>query len=469
MPRMRTFGILAGMLLVAAVRAEQIPSEPGYHGNVPLPGKLSGDPETGHGSNSYELYLPKAYRKDEKVRHPVIMVLGNGATQNRNWINERHLTQWAEGVNPPAIVIGVNRLFNAGTGIGFGEQPGEPLLPNEEGLADYLDLIGTLPQAHPTMRFLISWPSGGSGDSQRVTALSLKYPDKIAGYVLGPHPYAYGIVGAKDTTFALRKDISVAVLDVTHESYARGRPQKPYSMNQVDNFDPKLWENAYLVNLRRGGNYFQRIESIDWGQREPSVQEAFWYLVNAGWQVKAGVTEVEKATAKAQALAALEKVAQETDAVAREHRYRMLLAVPGAADWPESRAFIALWRASITPAADARKEPLFRYSFLETTAQHPLVNNNPDALTRVEIKLREVKADPAYIKEKASRDAVRTVAAGVTDQQMWGQDMQGLIDSIVAFEEALKNGEGTLASKEAKAWLDFLKKRYEELRKTATK
>jgi hypothetical protein len=451
-------------LLTSSDAAAEIPSESGYHTGVPLPGHRADVNDSGKGSNSYELYLPKGYGKAKETRHPVVIVLGMGAKESRKWIEERHLGEWAEGRNPPAIILGVNRLFNAGVGIAFGSDANEPKIPDDEGMTDYWELADKIPHAHPTMRFLISWPSGGSGDSQRVTALALKFPDKIAGYIVGPHPYAFGAVGAKDTAFKLRKDISVAVLSVTHESYARGRPETPYSMNSRDDFDPMHWERAYLVNLRSGGNPFTLVESIDWRLREPSIHEALGYLVDSGWQVKAGVTAAERRAGKQAMLGAMSRAAEIKDPIERERRYRSLFAVPQAAEWAEAKEALETYRRLVFEAAAARTEPLFKASFLELMTEHPLIKCSRATLNRVVGNLEDLRATDEYKKEFTARKAVRAAAAKFNIEQASGRDLAGLDATISAFQAALKIGEGTLAGKEARAWLEFLTKRRDEFR-----
>jgi hypothetical protein len=336
-------------------------------------------------------------------------------------------------------------------------------------MTDYWNLVDRIPRAHPTMRFLISFPSGGSGDSQRVTALSLKFPEKIAGYVVGPHPYAYGAIGARDTGFKLRKDISVAVLDVTQEAYARGRPETPYVLNRQDDFDAGLWERLYLVNLRSVGNAFLRVESTDWNQREDAVHNGLWFLVDCGWQVKAGVTAAERAAGQKEVLGAMERAREIKGVVEREKRYRALLSVPGAAEWPGAKGALESWRGVALEAADARREPLFKCTFLEMLKEHPLIKRSPEALKQVAAKLEDLKASESYRKEFAARQAVRAAAMRFSTDQSFGKDMAGLDGTIAAFEAAEKISEGTLAGKECKAWLEFLHRKRKELGAAAQK
>lgn len=464
--RLIIFGIALstiGLMQIASTSPPlNIPSEPGYHTGVPLPGCTADVSDSGRGSNSYELYLPKEYGKANDVRHPVVLVLGMGAGRNRKWIDEHHLSDWAEQLSPPAILVGVNRLFNAGVGVGFGSVPNEPPIPGEQGMADYWKLVDQIPHAHPTMRLLVSWPSGGAGDGQRVTTLALNHPDKLAGYILGPHPYRLGLYG-ENKTFNLRKDISVAVLNVTHEAYARFRPAEPYVLNNdADPFDPVHWERACVEHLRRGGNPFALIESVDWKMREASLHEALSYLVRSGLQVKTGVTAAEREAGKWAILKAAAEAATIQDVVEREQRYRSLLVVPGAAEWPEAKEMLEAWRTLVPEAADRRMEPLFRAYYLEAMAEHPLIKNASATANHVAEKWAELQAAKAYQREVAAREAVRAAAAKFTNQQHAGQDIDGLEATIVSFRAAVEISEGTLPSKEAKAWLNFLTKLHEQ-------
>src|SRR5687767_11196359 len=117
---MRLAIILAALSTIGLMQIDSssppsgIPRDPGYHTGVPLPGYSADGNDSRRNSNSYELYLPRAYGKSNDVRHPLVLVLGMGAGENRKWIEERHLVDWAEEQSPPAILVGVNRLFNAG-------------------------------------------------------------------------------------------------------------------------------------------------------------------------------------------------------------------------------------------------------------------------------------------------------------------------------------------------------------------
>jgi hypothetical protein len=446
--------------ILASAALAAIPGEPGYHTAVPLPEHSADVNDTGRGSNSYELYLPKAYGKSPEVRHPLVFVLGAGAGGNRRWINEWHLADWAEKQSPPAIIVGVNRVFNAGVGIGFGSVPGEPKTPGEEGMADYWKLADQIPQAHPTLRFLLSWAHGGTGDSRRVTSLAVNHPDKVAGYLVGPHPYR--LQALENQAFPLKKDISVAVLHVTREAYARGRPATPYTLNESDNFDPQLWERAYLGHLRHSGNPWALIESVDWRLRETSIHEALSYLVESSWQVKGGVTATERAAAKQALLQVSIRAASIEDVIELERRYRTLWAVPGASEWPEAKELLETWRKLVSEAADRRTEPLFRAFFLETMREHPLIKADSATADRVAQQWAELQATEAYKKEVAAQKALRAAVATLTFPQSSSQDIVGLEATIGAFQAALEISDGTLAGKEGKAWLAFLTKRHAE-------
>lgn len=452
-----TFAVV-GLAAAGGDSGVSVPIEPGYHSGNLLPGYSSELDDRGV-SNSFELYLPKRYGAAKDVRYPIVLVLGRGATANRVWIEQQHLKEWADAQNPPAIIVGVNRSIKAGRGA-VGRMAifrDDTVIPVDDGIVDYWKIVDRIPQAHPTLRFLVS-QAGFTTDSEQVTGLAQRYPSKLAGFVIGPHPYYPFGNRELEKVIKLEKDLSVAVLHVTHEAYARGRPETPYAMNSDDRFDPLLWERAYLSSLHRSGNPFALIESIDWGVREASLHEALSYLLRSGLQFKAGVTEAERAAGKQALLSAAMQASAIQDVAERERRYRSLLAVRGAAEWPEMQHQLNAWRELVPQAAELRTEPLFRATFLETMKAHPLIMNSPTALERVTKQLEDFQATPAYRKEAAAQNAVRAAAIGFTNDQHAGKDIAGLEKTIAAFQAVQESGAGTLPAKEAQAWLAFLTK-----------
>lgn len=133
---------------------------------------------------------------------PVLFYTGNEGDIQSFWANTGIIFEWAQDVHA-AVVFAEHRYYGQSTPFGSNSFSGTNLayLSIEEALADYAQVIKTLPTILPQLANAPVVAIGGSYGGVLSAWLRLKYPWAVVGAISASAPILYLNNGQLDTTF----------------------------------------------------------------------------------------------------------------------------------------------------------------------------------------------------------------------------------------------------------------------------